>query len=109
MISARACGMPALAVPGDQAWDSAWAPGFEDRDVTIVMDADRTGRLAAQRIQRDLTDVARAVSIADLAPDRQDGYDLTDWLHGHRHLRHHTIQCMLLPDALLADEDQIAV
>ena len=39
MISARACGMPALAVPGDQAWDSAWALGFEDRDVTIVMDA----------------------------------------------------------------------
>jgi DNA primase len=80
MISARACGMPALAVPGDQAWDSAWAPGFEDRDVTIVMDADRAGRLAAQRIQRDLTDAARTVTIADLAPDRQDGYDLTDWL-----------------------------
>jgi hypothetical protein len=39
MISARACGMPALAVPGDQAWDSAWALGFEHRDVTIVMDA----------------------------------------------------------------------
>jgi hypothetical protein len=90
--------MPALAVPGDQAWDSAWALGFEDRDVTIVMDADRAGRLAAQRIQRDLTDVARTVTIADLAPDRQDGYDLTDWLHGHRHLRHHTLQCMLLPD-----------
>jgi hypothetical protein len=48
MISARACGVPALAVPGDQAWYSAWA-GFEDRDVTIVMDADRAGRLAAQR------------------------------------------------------------
>jgi hypothetical protein len=75
MISARACGMPALAVPGDQAWDSAWALGFEDRDVTIVMDADRAGRLAAQRIQRDLTDVARTVTIADLAPDRQDGCD----------------------------------
>ena len=74
MISARACGMPALAVPGDQAWDL----GFEDRDVTIVMDADRAGRLAAQRIQRRLTDVAPTVTIADLAPDRQDGYDLTD-------------------------------
>ena len=78
MISPRACGMPALAVRGDQAWDSAWALGFEDRDVTIVMDADRAGRLAAQRIQRDLTDVARTVTIADLVPDRQDGYDLTD-------------------------------
>ncbi len=85
MISAPACGMPALAVSSDQAWDSAWALGFEDRDVTIVMDADRAGRLAAQRIQGDLTDVAPTVTITDLAPDRQDGYDLTDWLHGHRH------------------------
>jgi hypothetical protein len=41
MISAHACGMPALAVPGDQAWDRAWVLGFEDRDVTIVMHADR--------------------------------------------------------------------
>jgi DNA primase len=37
-------------------------PRFEDRDVTIVMDADRAGRLAAQRIQRDLNDVARTVA-----------------------------------------------
>jgi hypothetical protein len=59
MISARACGMPALAVPGDQASGTARVLGFEDRDVTIVMDADRAGRPAAQRIQRDLTDVAR--------------------------------------------------
>jgi 5S rRNA maturation endonuclease (ribonuclease M5) len=54
--------MPALAVPGNQAWDGAGALAFEDRDVTIVMDADRAGRLAAQRIQRDLTDVARTVA-----------------------------------------------
>jgi DNA primase len=70
--------MPALAVPGDQARDSAWALGFEDRDVTIVMDADRAGRLAAQRIQGDLADVTRTVTIADLVRDRQDGYDLTE-------------------------------
>ena len=81
MISARACEMPALAVPGDQAWDSAWALGFEDRDVPIVMDADRAGRLAAQRIQRDLTDVARTVAthrplrltIPVRVPDRPNG------------------------------------
>jgi hypothetical protein len=78
MISAHACGMPGLAVRGDQPWDSAWALGFEDRYVTIVIDADRAGRLAAQGIQRDLTDVARTVTIADIAPDRQAGYDPTD-------------------------------
>jgi len=74
MISARACGMPALAVPGDQAWDSAWALGFEDRDVTIVMDT--IGPAAWRRNASSA--IARTVTIADLAPDRQDGYDLTD-------------------------------
>ncbi len=49
------------------------ALGFEDPDVTIAIDADRAGPLTAQRIQRDLTDIARTVTIADLAPDRQDG------------------------------------
>ena len=81
MISARACGMPALAVSGDQAWDSAWALGFEDRDVTIVMDADRAGRLAAQRIQRDLTPSrapspragATSLTIPVRVPDRPNG------------------------------------
>jgi hypothetical protein len=76
MISARACRMPALAVSGDQACDSAWALGFEDRDVTIVMDADRAGRLAAQRIQRDLND-GRAHRRHGLGPLRltiPDGY-----------------------------------
>ncbi|MGB0095262.1 MAG: hypothetical protein WBP81_22330 [Solirubrobacteraceae bacterium] len=78
MISARACGMPALAVPGDQAWGSAWALGFEDRDVTIVMDAIGPAAWRRNASSAILTDVARTVTIADLAPDRQDGYDLTD-------------------------------
>jgi hypothetical protein len=60
---------------------SARALGFEDRDVTIVMDADRAGRLAAHRIQRDLKDVARTVAapgplrltIPARVPDRPNG------------------------------------
>ena len=34
--------------------------------------------------ERTLRQVARMVSVADLALDRYDGYDLTDWLHAHR-------------------------
>jgi len=109
MISARSCGLPALAVPGDQAWDTAWASALEGRDVTIVMDPDRAGRLAARRIERDLTDVARTVAVADLAPERQDGNDLTDWLDEHRHLPRHTLRRMLLPDLALPGDEQIAV
>ena len=32
---------------------------------------------------------------SELAPGRQDGYDLTDWLDEQRHLRRHTLQWML--------------
>jgi hypothetical protein len=72
-----------------------WA--LENRDITIVMDADRAGRLAAARIKRDLTRVARAVVIADIAPSRRDGYDLTDWLDAHRRLPYNTLRSLLHP------------
>jgi hypothetical protein len=45
----------------------------------IIMDADPPGRAAAQRIAHDLTPHAETTTI-DLAPDRNDGYDLTDWI-----------------------------
>lgn len=41
------------------------------------MDCDRQGRLVAQRIADQLAGCAM-VRIIDLAPDRRDGYDLTD-------------------------------
>ena len=62
------------------------------------MDADEAGRRAAQRIERDLTAVARTVTIADLAPERHDGYDLTDWLDSHRTVRANTLRLLFVPD-----------
>ncbi len=56
-----------------------WAKLLADRHVTIVMDADKQGRAAAQRISDDLTTVADA-QIVDLSPSRADGFDLTDWI-----------------------------
>jgi DNA primase len=79
MIAARSQGLPAIAVPGDHAWQPKWAQLLAERHITIVMDADRQGRAAAQRIARDLAEVADP-RIVDLAPGRTDGYDLTDWL-----------------------------
>jgi len=83
MIAARSRAIPAIAVPGDHAWDPAWAPLLAGRHVAIITDADAPGRDAAQRIASDLTPHAATVRTIDPAPDRDDGYDLTDWLHAH--------------------------
>lgn len=45
-----------------------------------MLDCDRAGRHAATRIADDLKAAGVRGSIVDLAADRHDGYDLTDWL-----------------------------
>ena len=84
MISARSQGLPAVAVPGDDAWEPEWAQLLRGRYVSIVLDCDRAGRDAATRIAGDLKAAGVRGSIVDLAPDRHDGYDLTDWLDERR-------------------------
>ena len=88
MIAARSRGLPAIAVPGAAAWRDEWAQLLAGRQVTISMDADPQGRLAAQRIERDLRGQAEC-SIVDIAPDRADGFDLTQWFLGE-HVRERT-------------------
>ena len=83
MISARSCGLPAIAVPGDCAWEAQWARLLARRRVSVVMDSDHAGRVAAERIAVDLRAAGVRGSIIDLAPRRDDGYDLTDWLSDH--------------------------
>jgi hypothetical protein len=80
MLAARSEGLPAVAVPGTDAWRPEWAAAFFAREVTVVMDSDRTGRKAAARIVEDLGRGGAHPRIVDLAPDRDDGYDLSDWL-----------------------------
>jgi hypothetical protein len=80
MITARSHGLPAIAIPGDDAWRPEWAQLLAGRRVTMVMDADRPGRQLAERIAIDLHDLVDEFLAVDLAPDRDDGYDLTDCL-----------------------------
>lgn len=80
MIAARSRGWAAIAVPGDHAWRPEWARLFDGREVLVLMDSDLAGRTAAARIAADLSHVAEVRQV-DLAPDRRDGFDLTDWLH----------------------------
>jgi len=86
MISARSRGLPAVAVPGDHAWEVEWARLFAGRHVSVIMDCDRAGRDAAQRIAADLDAAGAVARVIDLAPGRADGYDLTDWLADRRDL-----------------------
>jgi hypothetical protein len=79
MIAARSRGLAAIAVPGVHAWRPEWAPLLAGRQVTVAMDADREGRQAAARIARDLERVAD-VEVIDVAPARDDGYDLSNLL-----------------------------
>ena len=79
MISARSRGLPAIAVPGDHAWEGEWTQLLAGRRVSIVMDCDDPGREAARQITGDLKGIGVSGSIIDLDPRRQDGYDLTDW------------------------------
>jgi hypothetical protein len=83
MIAARSRGLPAIAVPGVDGWRAAWAPLLSGRHVTVVMDCDEQGRAAAAAIEGGLSSLS-VVRVLDLAPGRNDGYDLTSWLHDRR-------------------------
>jgi Toprim-like len=80
MISARSRGLPAIAVPGDDAWEPAWARLFAGRQVSVALDCDGAGRHATARIAADPKAAGVRGSIVDLARGRTDGYDLTEWL-----------------------------
>jgi hypothetical protein len=69
-----------VAVPGDHAWEAEWAGLLAGRHVAVVMDCDRAGRIAAERIAGDLQAAGAIARMVDLAPGRDDGYDLTDGL-----------------------------
>jgi Toprim-like len=95
MISARSRGLPAIAVPGDNASESEWARLFAGRHASVVFDCDRAGRAAAARIAADLRAAGVRGSIVDLACGRADGYDLTEWLAERESLRAQELRRML--------------
>jgi len=66
-------------ISGSRAWRPGWAQLLTGREVTVIMDCDERGRAAAAAIESDLSSDC-AVRVLDLAPLRNDGYDVTDWL-----------------------------
>ena len=81
MISARSRGLPAIAVPGDDAWKpgvgAAACRAATSRSCSI---ATGRGETRPRRIADDLKAAGVRGSIVDLARARADGYDLTEWL-----------------------------
>jgi hypothetical protein len=54
----------------------------------------RVARLRG-RIAGDLDAAGAAARVIDLAPGREDGYDLTDWLADRRHVAVRELACAL--------------
>jgi len=85
MLAARAAHLPAIAIPSATAWRTEWTQQLQRHNVTITMDADAPGRHAARTIAQDLAGAGIPVHVVDLAPLKDDGYDLSDWLVEHHH------------------------
>jgi AAA domain len=80
-VRAWALGLVAFGVPGAGNWRAEWAARFAGRrwEVAVLFDCDATGREHAARAAADLTAAGVTARVVELDPDRDDGYDLTDW------------------------------
>jgi hypothetical protein len=79
-VAICSAGLPGVAVPGVATWKKSWTERFEGFErVFICFDCDKQGREAAQQRADQLRKVTD-VTVVDLDPARQDGYDLGDLL-----------------------------
>jgi hypothetical protein len=104
LAAARSRGLPAVAISGERGWGPECAGLLAGRFVTVLMSAHPAGRATARRIAEDLDSVAAAVSVGDLAPGREDGYTLNQWLADHSKLSDRALRYLMAPtpDALTA-------
>ena len=82
-IAATAAGYNATASSGGAScWKDEWLPAFKDKNVTIIMDADKAGVKAANRAAGRIVNVALSCNITHLPYEIKDdhGQDLYDWL-----------------------------
>lgn len=77
-ISAASVGLAGIGIPGSQGWKPDMPERFAGRDVIVCCDCDQPGRSLADRVADDLLEHARSVRKVDLAPARDDHYDIGD-------------------------------
>ena len=80
-VTGASLDIPTVGVPGTGKWDPAWAPRLAHgrSRVVVVADADDSGRKAAERTAKAIAGHCSDVRVLDLAPERSDGYDLSDF------------------------------
>lgn len=81
-ISGRCLGLPTVALPGagkdDPLWPARLATGR--KRTVLVCDCDATGRARMRELAKGIAKHGGNPYIVDIAPDRDDGYDLGDLL-----------------------------
>ena len=97
ITAARRRGLPAVAISDGHVWGPECAELLAGRFVTVLMGAHPAGRAAAQRIAKDLDNVAAAVAVGDFAPGREDGYELSEWLADHSELSDGALRHLVAP------------
>jgi hypothetical protein len=73
-------GLAGVGVPGVNGWRMEWVSRFAGRGVVVCFDCDNPGRTAAVKIAEAVALAAREVRVVDLDSDRDDGFDVSDWL-----------------------------
>ncbi len=79
-------GLATVAVPGAAGWRSEWAARLAQgrRRVVVIADSDEAGRKAAEHVAGAIAEHCPDVRVLDLAPERSDGFDLSDYAaEGH--------------------------
>ena len=62
-------------------WNAAFAEPLRGaKRIVVLTDSDTPGRAAAAHRGRLLTSICADVRVLDLAPERSDGFDVSDWL-----------------------------
>jgi hypothetical protein len=80
-LSAIELGFQAVSIPGAQNWQDEWRDRFKHfSQVAIMLDCDSAGRSGASKIYASLAFLIQDIKIVDLDSDRDDGYDLNDFL-----------------------------
>jgi AAA domain-containing protein len=80
-ITAHALNLPAIGVPGAGKYNPEWPARIAAgrRHVYLIADSDDVGRTRMRRLAERIATVADPfVYVIDFAPERDDGYDLSD-------------------------------
>lgn len=81
----RSHGLPTVSgTIGAGRWNERLSEELRGHRVIVVYDCDEAGRSGAADRVRDLTAAGIPARLHDLAPDRDDGFDLTDWFRDGR-------------------------